>query len=499
MVLKPNSNKRVLLVYPGNISSISKRMPLSVLFLAESLISKGFDPVIWDMQVSTFDPSMTRNLLAAGISSLTGKQILYGLEAARKIREHVPEIPIIWGGIHATTMPEQTMENPFVDFIVQGEGEETLPELLECIAAAKLPVGVPGTVYESEGKVILNERRPFIQFNRYNNLPYDLLELSRYQTADRFEYQSSRGCPYGCSFCYNKKFNFFKWRAKESHIVLDELEAINRRFGSKTIHFVDDEFFIDRKRALEITSGIISRGLKFSWKPAIRIDAVNRYDKEFFETLARSGCYEFCMGAESGSDRMLQVINKKIRSEDILASARHLLSMDIGIVPQYSFLSGFPGEREEDLDATLDVIDKLWAINRKIKVNGLFIATPFPGTDFYEQAISAPEYVAPKNLDEWGETNYLAVKKSIPYLSDRFYTRLKVYSTIIFFLYLWNHTVEYTSKTEHKVFRKYRQFLLFRFLFRPFHFLLSWRWKKRFTGIPLDVEIIRRILIIINP
>ena len=273
-IIHKKFNKKVLLIYPANIKTITKRIPLALLYLAESLLTKNYDPIILDLQVDNFNPIMLKDILCVGITTLTGPQILYGLKIAETIRAINPNIPIIWGGIHPSITYEQTIQHPLVDYIVYGEGEVTFLELVEAIDKKSKINQIPGVVYKEAGKIIVNTPRPFINFNKYNTLPYDLLSLSKYQTMDRFEYQSSRGCPFGCIYCYNKKYNFFKWRHKDSKIVLDELETIKNRFHSIILNLVDDEFFINKQRAFEIIKGMIERNIIFKWR---NINP-NRYD-----------------------------------------------------------------------------------------------------------------------------------------------------------------------------------------------------------------------------
>ncbi len=491
---------KVLLVYPGDIHSITKRMPLSILYLAEALINKGFEPVILDMQVSIFKPEMLKDCICAGISALTGKQISYAIKIAKEIRKYNSSLPLVWGGIHPSTMPEQTISHPLVDIIVYGEGEETFPELVQLLQTGQDYRGLLGIVHKTEGQVTINPRRPFIQFNKPNVLPYDLLDLKKYQTSVRFEYQSSRGCPHGCNFCYNKKFNYFKWRAKDASIVLDELEAIKKRFNPQFIHFVDDEFFIDKKRSLDVIKGMIERKFNFNWKPAIRIDAVNRFDDEMFRSLRESGCYEFCMGAESGSNKILKLINKNITDDDIIRSAEH--TKNKGVNPQYSFMSGFPGETIEDLHLTVNCIDKLWKTNENIIINGLFQATPFPGTDFYDLIKQQGNYPLPANLEEWASTNvFIARIKKIPYLSLRFLRELRLYSAMVYFIFVWMYSQNYVKglkeRKESKT-SKYYKFKIFHFLFKPFYHLIRYRFSKRNTMFPIDVFFVRSFLLVFS-
>ena len=452
-----------------------------------------------DLQVDYFRPEMLKSVVAVGISSLTGKQISYGLDVAKLIRKLNPDIPIVWGGIHPSTMAEQTIKNPFVDYIVYGEGETTFPILLNALTNKKSLNKIEGIVYQVGSKIIINKPRPFINFNKYNKLPYNLLDLSKYKTNERFSYQSSRGCPFGCLFCYNKKFNLFKWRSKDSKIVLDELEYIKKTFNPRYLFFIDDEFFINKKRTFNIIKGIVERNLNFIWKSSVRIDMINRFTEDEITLLEKSGCFELTIGAESGSNRILKFVNKNIEIADTFQSAKKLLNSRI--IPQYSFMGGFPGETLEEFHMTLDAIDKLWKINKNIKVNGLFVPTPFPGTDLFNIVSKIKDYQLPQTLEEWGNVNinFLMNRKNFPYLSRTFLQEIQNYSTIIRFLFLWSHSSSFIKNKNNKNTLKYYKFILFLITFYPFYLIIKFRWTHKFVKFPIDLNIIKNIFLKIVP
>jgi anaerobic magnesium-protoporphyrin IX monomethyl ester cyclase len=479
-----NSRKKVLLIYPGNIHAFTKRMPLSVLFLAEALIKEGFEPRILDMQVDSFDGSMLENVVCVGISTLTGEQIKYGLEVAALIRSANPGLPVVWGGIHPSIIPEQTIRHPLVDIVAVGEGETAFPALVKALDSKNDMESVNNLVFEKDGRIIRTPVAPFIEFNRKNELPYDLLSLSKYQTKTRFEYQSSRGCPHGCLFCYNKGFNLFKWRSKSSGIVLDELEEIQKRFNTEYLYFVDDEFFINKRRAFDIVKGMVDRGMTFKWKASVRIDAINTFDDEFLDLIYRSGGYEMPTGAESGSQQILDLVKKKIGPDDILQSARHIKNSKI--ILQYSFMGGFPGDTLEHLHATIDCIDALWKIHPGVKINGLFFATPFPGTDLFELAVHHG-YKPPKSLEEWGDIDFIMNYRNLPYIDKAFARQLVVFAFIIRFKYLWMHSASFLQNAGNRKTGKYWAFLAFHILFKPFEMLFTLRWKLKWTKFPMDI------------
>jgi radical SAM superfamily enzyme YgiQ (UPF0313 family) len=227
------------------------------------------------------------------------------------------------------------------------------------------------------------------------------------------------------------------------------------------------------------------------WKATIRIDTVNSYSHDMLELLDKSGFMEMAMGAESGSDRILTLVKKKITRQDILASAR--LTAQTRIIPQYSFMSGFPTEAIDDLHQTLDCIDELWGINKRIKINGLFFATPFPGTELFDLAVKHG-YDPPKSLDEWADIDFILSYKNVQYIPEAFTRELVVFAFLIRFRYLWMHTATFLQNPRNRSTRKYWGFVAFRILFKPVEVLFSFRWRWRVAALPVDIGIMRFIL-----
>ncbi|MCK4353364.1 B12-binding domain-containing radical SAM protein [candidate division WOR-3 bacterium] len=483
---------KVLLISPGNKKDFTKRLPLALLFLAENLMANEYEPVILDMTVDNFSEGLLKNAICVGITSLTGRQILYGLQIAEQIRKLNPKLPIVWGGIHPSSLPVQTVRDPYVDIVVCGEGELTFLKIVTCLNNKQSLDGVEGIVYKENGEVFINKKRPFLNFDKRNYLPYDLLSLDKYQLSERFEYQSSRGCPYRCIFCYNHMFNACKWRMKSSNIVLEELEEIMRKFHPKTIFFVDDEFFINKKRVEKICKEIIEKNFDFKWHTTNRADIVAGYNNELLELLERSGCMSLAIGAESGSPKMLEFINKKITVEDTLESARKLSKTKI--TPVYSFVSGFPGETLNDLYMSLDLIDKLWKINSEARINGLFLAAPYPGTPFFQMAIEH-KFIPPSSLGEWGTSNLLVSNRYNKWLPIKFLNELQLYSYLVRFLFMEMYTKAYLKRKELIRTLKYRLFIIFRLIFYPFFLLERIRWQHRNIKFPIDLKFLGRVIL----
>ena len=255
------NGQEVVLVFPGKNGAPDPQVPLALLHIAASLRQEGFKVRILDMRLEDYRNFKIGTPIFVGISCMSGLQIKYALEFARRLRMQNPHCPIVWGGVHPTLLPEQTASNSYVDVVVRGEGELIIKDLANALASNQPLDNVLGITYRSDGVIKSNPDGKVIDLDTIPvDLPYDLLQMERYPSvkSGRFHIQTSRGCPHRCGFCYNGLFNKNKWRAKSAERVLDEIEYILEKFPQvKIIDPIDDNFFVDEERVKEICNGIL--------------------------------------------------------------------------------------------------------------------------------------------------------------------------------------------------------------------------------------------------
>lgn len=412
-----------------------------------------------------------------GISSMSGLQIRYGLEFAKNVRDSDPSCPIVWGGVHPTLLPEQTAANENVDIVVRGEGESSIVELANKLSAGQPLDDVGSITYKSEGKVRSNPDSGFIDLSTVPiELPFDLLLMDRYPSlrAGRFHMQTSRGCPHRCGFCYNSIFNKKTWRSKGAQRVIDEVEYVKTRFrGVKCIDVVDDNFFVDRKRVEDICHEIINRGIDVTWRANCRFDYMSGYDREFIALLEKSGCVELDFGAETGSDRLLSLIQKDVTAEMMVRSVENLAKWAPSIEPYVFWMSGLPTEAEDDLTKTYGVMDKLYEVNRRTQHIEICIYTPFPSPmlQFF-----ASEHSIPKSLEEWGDVDVFHFRP--PWHSKEYVDRLQSISTVTKFAFYPEARIKELS-------------LPYRLSYYAMNRIAKLRWKHKYFGFPLELKLIR--------
>ncbi|MBU1255315.1 B12-binding domain-containing radical SAM protein [Patescibacteria group bacterium] len=352
-----------------------------------------------------------------GISAMT-TQVKPALEISKIVKDFNKDLPVIWGGLHPTFFPEETVEHPLIDIVVIGEGEETLLEIVQ----EKPFQNIKGIAFKGNNSVQVNSERPFLNFEdlplpKWNLVPKEILEnLALIPT------HTSRGCPHRCTFCVNA-IRKNRWRARNPEDVLKDLEIIVSQpyFKNKPIRFWDEDFFVDKERAMDIIHGMIEKNLNLNWETTIRADYLDEdfLDNNSMVDLKKSGCYLLSFGAESGSSKILKKIKKGVTIEQILNSAKRCLKHKI--IPQYSFMVGLPGEIRKDVKQTIKLIDQLIKLSPNIQILGPQAFRPYPGSSLYEECLLSG-WSAPQTLEQWAELmenelNYLS-PQNFPWVKD---------------------------------------------------------------------------------
>lgn len=464
MRLKRSDSKVVVLFNPAPRSGWQAQrrveVPLSLLCTATPLDRQGYSIKIIDQFA---DPAWKNKFLQAiserpiclGVTCMTGPQILRALEVCRIFRQHHPDIPIVWGGIHASLLPQQTLAHPLVDIVVVGEGEETFAELVRTLETGRPLSEVKSICYKDSRATDLparsqrssNEKlglrvlgtdekrepatatgngnyeirwtgdRPFVDMNAQPPLSYHLVNMDHYRRrlfeADHFSFNSSRGCTFRCSFCWDPVLHKRRWRAMQPSTVVEQLKLIVEEYGIKGFNFTDDHFFIDMKRAYGILEEIVRADLNISiGKLHIRADTICKMDDDFLQLLVRAGVNRLTIGVESGSQRILDLIKKDIEVEDVLEASRKLIPHPI--VPVYLFMMGLPTETPDDLAMSIRLAEKLVEENPRA-VKSFNIYTPYPGTDLYQVAVQHG-LKEPEKLEDWVRFNYRHLAADAPWV-----------------------------------------------------------------------------------
>lgn len=400
---KMNDKKTVVLIVPKT-GPVLVSPPFGMMYLASFLRKEGFVPLIVDARIEDFKVRIKNileeeNVVAFGLTCMTGPQITHSLTIAKYLKK-LSNIPVVIGGIHPSYLPEETIRETVFDYLITGYGEKILPRLLKAVLAGESLADIPALAYRENGKCIVNESDDVLPDKSFLNYAWDLINLKAYVQyrfigEKTYSLFTSRGCPFKCSFCYGTSFHRNVWQGQKAELVLSELDYIVEKTGIDAVFFNDDNFVVDKKRVRDIALGLKERGIKYGL--CLRADSV---DEEFLAFLKDTGCCRIDWGAESGSDEVLKAMEKGICAEDSIRLAKLTAKYDM---PAYAtFLLGYPGETTEMMYETLKFINTLREINPKIIISDIKIATPYPGSALLKQAVELG-YKAPQSFKGWGQ------------------------------------------------------------------------------------------------
>jgi len=375
--------------------------PLGPLYLATALKKNGFIPKIIykkesevgeiEGEIEDFKPDLI------GMSVFTGYLNKKYVDLSRAL--HDRGYLIVWGNAHASLLPEQVLKEEFIDFVVIGEGEETLVELVKNLGHKESYKNIASLGFKDEaGKIIINQRRNFGDMDQYL-IDWSLINVEDYIVpyfSNRYKRTlavvTSRGCPFNCQFCYNLVFNNRRWRAHSAEKLIANLKPVIEKHKIEAIRFLDDNFFVNKERAFAI-----ARGLGLPYFADSRVEYV---DEKFVAGLKETKCQEIMFGFESGSDRILtEVVKKGTTVKDIVKAVT--LLKDSGTMASGSIVFGLPSETEAEYKETMELIIKLLAINNNLAFTcGWFL--PYPGTGLYEKAKELG-FRPPEKLEDWDQ------------------------------------------------------------------------------------------------
>ncbi|MBE0618679.1 MAG: B12-binding domain-containing radical SAM protein, partial [Proteobacteria bacterium] len=249
-------------------------------------------------------------------------------------------------------------------------------------------------------------------------LAYHLLSLERYRRTvfgvDRLSFFTSRGCPHGCTFCFNQQFDRRRWRAMSPDVAVERIVDFAERHGVGGMVLYDSNFFADLERGRRILEGLVRSGRHIAvTRLHTRADTLLRMEDGDFDLLHRAGCKCLSIGIESGSERIRALLGKGIDLPAVLEKNRHLRRFPLTLL--YFFMMGFPTETREDLEGTIGVATTLRRDNPNVDLS-FNIYTPFPGTELLEAAVRHGLRI-PERTEDWTEFNYRNLAQGAPWLS----------------------------------------------------------------------------------
>jgi anaerobic magnesium-protoporphyrin IX monomethyl ester cyclase len=420
-------SKKVVFFFPSFASS-DATAPLGLLAVATPLLRAGYSIRLID---STIAPNYkkrvleeVRDALCLGISLVTGPMIRETVEIARAVKVANPDFPVILGGWHPSLLPKQTLEADYIDIVVKGQGEDSLLEVVQHLESRSPLDLVSGIGFKRDGKLIFTTERPLRPIVDSPPKAYHIADFDAYQRVcgRRWAmYISSLACPYNCSYCTNAGVYGRKWNALPADQFVEETVDLTRRYGLELLWVVDDNFLVDLDRARLIADGLVRAGANFRWSIQATTNLTSRLSVDDLKLLRRAGLQQICHGAESGSPKMLKLMNKGFQNFDtIYETARRCLAADVR--PSFNIIFAYPGEGPSERRQMIDFIMDMCRRHPGAEF-WTNIFTPYPGAPVMQQA---DEYGidVPTSFEGWAD--FFPRYTQLPWLRGGEHRRLQV-------------------------------------------------------------------------
>jgi anaerobic magnesium-protoporphyrin IX monomethyl ester cyclase len=444
-------NAEKILLFNPRSTDYKARIPNSVLQVAASIEGR-YEWVIVDgnleddPQAVIFDYFRTGEFGFFGVTVMPGPQLKQAILITKAVRQEFPGIVNIWGGYFPSNHTETVLNSGYVDFVVNGPGDHAFPQLIDALSGGAPFEHIQSIAFREGDRIVKTPKEPLYEYDSLPDLPYEKLDrfypLSLYLGKSflgqkTIAYHSSFGCPFRCAFCAVVPIYEARWNGKSAEKIYRDIIFLKERFGGDAIEFHDNNFFVSEKRTVEFARLIKGQGM--NWWGEARIDTLDRYSDESLALMREAGCRMIFFGAESGSDQLLQFMDKggKQTGSQILQFAGRLKRFDI--IPEYSFVLGWPAADEREalrqVEAEIDFIRRVKEVNPATEII-IYVYSPVPteGSQMYEQA-KQQGFAFPQQLEDWlrPEWEQFDLRKNplTPWLTPRVIDRIRDFETVL--------------------------------------------------------------------
>ncbi len=485
-----SQNRQIVLYNPPSSAQKKPVVPMSLLALG-ALLEGRHDYLIVDGNLEP-DPEgaldravQERGADVVAVTVMPGPQLNHAAPLSRELKRRHPRLTVVWGGYFPTQHHEACLRSGSVDYVVRGHGENAFEALLNALRQHEDPGSIPGLAYldPSTGEVTANPLGPVPNPDRLPDYPYHRVDLTRYvrrtfMGGRTLPHHSSYGCPFRCSFCAVVNMTDGCWLAQSAERTAAVVWRLVREHGADSVELYDNNFFVHETRTAEFAERI--RALAIGWWGEARIDTLLGYSERTWAAMRDSGLRMVFMGAESGSDGTLRLMNKggTASAEKTIAIAGKMRSY--GIVPEFSFVLGNPPDPESDVRHTLGFIRRVKAANPDSEIV-LYMYTPVPlDNELYGQ-VEAGGFRFPRTLEEWvnPEWQQFSERRSshLPWVADSVHRQVRDFQRVL--------NARYPTATDVR-------------LRGPWRWALqaagSWRYATGFYDHPLELRALQRVL-----
>jgi anaerobic magnesium-protoporphyrin IX monomethyl ester cyclase len=443
-------NNKVLLFNPWS-AKYGYRIPNSILQVGASIQGKfEFTFVDGNREKDPWNSILkklqTHQYKYFGCTVMPGPQLRQAIPFTKKIKELFPEVVTVWGGYFASNQYKASIESGFVNFIIDGPGDRAFPLLLDAIEHNGDYSKVPNLIYRTNSEIIKTQKDALLDQDSLPDLPYEELNASyslkgylkkTFLGEKTAAYHSSFGCPFTCSFCAVVPIYNARWKAKSAALVYRDIKYLIDNHGADAVEFHDNNFFVNEKRTVEFANLIAKENI--SWWGEGRIDTLDKYSDESLKAIREAGCRMIFFGAETSNDDLLKQMDKggTQTTAQMKRFAARMKTFDI--IPEYSFVLGFPGETPEKVDQQIDqdiaFIKEIKEINPETEII-IYVYSPVPteGSELYA-SVTASGFKFPQKLEDWlaPEWQNFDLRKNplTPWLTSKMIDKIQGFETVL--------------------------------------------------------------------
>jgi anaerobic magnesium-protoporphyrin IX monomethyl ester cyclase len=496
-----NDVKRpLLLVNPVITSRRRARFPLSIMTLAAAVAHRN-DCTLVDGNVErdtvrrALEVVRDADLEAVGLTVMGGPQVAAAIELSRAIRAERPGLPIVWGGYFPSLYPDAALNNDYVDYLIRGQGEETLPDLLDARARGAGDLShVAGLSWRRDGVVVNNPPRAFTPRHIAPVLDYGLLRDPRAYLVDTFlgartaAHQAALGCRFRCTFCGVAAMFRGATALPPAERLDRELAFLKHEIGADSIQFYDHNFF-DREADMVPLLEVMAKH-ELPWWCYARADALLNLSPESWKLVRASRLRMAYIGAETPNERLLKSIRKGTRPDQTLAVAE--LCRRHGVIPELSFMVAPPEDPEGETERTFDFIRQVKKVNPQAEII-VYIYTPLPAESVPDarklklaplRDLHGAPLRFPTTAEQWTEKRWVdySCHADAPWVSPRLRQRIRDFNTVLGcrFPTVMDVRVPGTAK-------------------RALRVLSSWRYRFKRYDRPWELALTRQLITLHDP
>lgn len=445
--------KKIILFNPKSANS-KHRIPNSILQVGAAIQDK-YDYVFVDGNLEENPWQTIENYLNTGefkyfgSTVMPGPQLQQAIPFTKKIKSQFPNTITVWGGYFASNQYKVSLHSGYVDYVINGPGDNAFPQLIEAIENNQFDkiATIKNLIYKNDQEEIIKtpvealvdqDKLPKFPYNHLNSFyPVKNYLAKTFMGNKTLSYHSSMGCPFSCSFCAVVPIFNAKWKGMSAARIYEDVKYFKDKYQIDAIEFHDNNFFTSKKRVLEFSQLILNDGISY-WGEG-RIDTINLYSDDDLKLMRKAGCKMIFLGAETGNDAVLKQMNKGGTQTGQMIKDFVLRMKKADIIPELSFVLGMPANTEKEVyDQILwdiNFIKEIKKINPKAEIIiYLFSPVPTEGSELYQQILDAG-FKFPEKLEDWISPSWenfdLRKNPLTPWLKPYMINTIKNFETVL--------------------------------------------------------------------